>query len=293
MPAIETPTTTEFIDNTTADVFIPEIWSMLVLAAREANLVFANLVDRKYEAELSVGDKLRVNTLSNLTAQTKTLSSNAAILYQSVIETATTITVDTWKYVAMAVESIVKIQSIKDQLAMYAGKMGYSLALSIDDSLAVRVDALSQTVGSLNVDITDDSVLRGRQYLNDANAPMDGRAMIISPAAESGFLRLDKFTRDDYKGVHGDVGRETGLQQAYVTSFYRIPVYVSTNVDGSSSTGHDNVMMQKEALALIVQMKPTVHYAYDIDYLVDKVCIEQVFGSQEMRDDHGVWVKGP
>jgi len=293
MPAIETPTTTEFIDSTTADAFIPEIWSLLVLAAREANLVFANLVDRKYEAELSVGDILHVNSLSNLTAQTKTKSSNAAILYQSVIETATNITVATWQYVAMAVESIVKIQNIKDQLAMYAGKMGYCLALAVDDSLAVRVDALSQTVGSLNVELTDDNILRARQYLNDANAPMDGRAIVISPAAESGFLKLDKFIRDDYKGVHGDVGRETGLQQAYVTSFYRMPVYVSTNVDGSSTTGHDNAMLQREALALVVQMKPTVHHAYDIDYLVDKVAIEQLYGSQEMRDDHGVWMKGP
>ena len=39
----------EFIDSTTADVFIPEVWSMISLVAREPNLVFANLVDRRHE----------------------------------------------------------------------------------------------------------------------------------------------------------------------------------------------------------------------------------------------------
>ena len=44
---------TEFIDNTTADVFIPELWSMEAIVARENQLVFANLVDRKFENGLS------------------------------------------------------------------------------------------------------------------------------------------------------------------------------------------------------------------------------------------------
>lgn len=291
--AVPVANPTEFIDSGTADVFIPEIWSMLVLAAREANLVWAPLVDRKYEAELKYGDILYVNSLSNLTIQTKAKSSNTAINYQSVTETKTDITVTTWQYVAMAVESIVKVQNMKDQLAMYSGKMGYCLALGIDDAIATRISAFSNTVGSLATELTDDNILRARQYLNDANAPMDGRAIVISPGAETGFLKLDKYIRDDYKGVHGDGARETGLQQAYVTSFYRMPVYVSTNVDGTNPAGHDNAMLQKESIALVVQMKPTMHTAYDIDYFVDKVAVEQLHGSAEMRDDHGVWMKGP
>jgi len=77
-----------------------------------------------------------------------------------------------------------------------------------------------------------------------------------------------------------------------VASFYRMPAYVSTNTEGSNAAGHDNGMFQKEALALVVQMKPTAHSMYDIDYLVDKVAIEQLYGTREMRDDHGVWMKG-
>ena len=41
-----------------------------------------------------------------------------------------------------------------------------------------------------------------------------------------------------------------------------------------------------------MQMTPTAHSQFDIDYLADKVVIEQVHGSSEQRDDHGVFMKG-
>ena len=268
------------------------MWSTLNLVAREENLVFAWLVDRRYESQLTYGDTLHVNNISNLTALTKAKSTNAAIEYITETETATDISVATWEYVAIAVESIVKVQANQDLLKAYSGKMGYGLALAVDTALAGLVDDVTNTVGALAVELTDTNLLRARQYLNDANAPMAGRAIVLSPGAETGFLKLDKYIRDDYKAVHGEGGRETGLQQAYVSSFYRMPAYISTNVEGTNATGHDNGMFQKEAFALVMQMKPTAHHAYDIDYLVDKVAIEQLYGYRQMRDDHCVYMKG-
>ncbi len=177
-------------------------------------------------------------------------------------------------------------------LTEYSTKMGYALALAVDDVLAGLVDNFSQTVGTLAVENTDEELLRSRQYLLDANAPRGDWSIVISPAAESGFLKLERFVNNDYSALHGTGARETGLQQAYTTSFYRTPVYVTTNAEGTNAAGHDNGMFQKGALALVMQMKPTAHSQYDIDYFVDKVAIEQLYGTKEMRDDHGVWVKG-
>lgn len=284
--------TTEFIDSTTADVFIPEVWSMLALVAREQNLVFANLVDRRYEDNLKYGDTIHVPGVSNLAgARTKTKASNSAITYETATESNTDISIATWVYQAMAVESIVKVQNNRDQLALYAGKMGYDLALSVDDALAGLVDDFSQTVGTLAVETTDDDFIRARQYLNDALAPRDSRYVVISPAAESGLMKLDRYIHADYGGVHGG-DAESAMQQAYNGTYYRMPIYVTTNAEGSNAAGHDNAMFQKEAIALVMQMKPTAHSQYDIDYLVDKVAIEQLYGYKEMRDDHGIWVKG-
>ena len=41
-----------------------------------------------------------------------------------------------------------------------------------------------------------------------------------------------------------------------------------------------------------MQMTPDMHTMFDIDYFADKVAIEQLYGEQVMRSDHGVWIKG-
>lgn len=284
---------TEFIDSTTADVFIPEIWSSLAIVAREQQLVFAKLVDLRYKQGLTAGDTIHVPSVTNLSAQTKTKASNAAIVYETQTETNTDITIATWEYVAVAVESIVKIQANRDMMKLYTGKMGYALALAVDDVLAGLVDDFTNAVGTLATENSDDEYIRARQYLNDAIAPQDDRFIIISPAAESGLLKLDRYINNDYSAIHGDGMRETALEKAYITSFYRMPVYVSPNVEGSNAAGHDNAIFQKEALALVMQEEPTTYPAtFDPDYIVWKIVMEQLYGSREMRDDHGCWVRG-
>jgi len=69
--------TTEFVDNTTADAFIPELWSNEAIVARENRLVFANLVNRAFESELTFGDTIHVPSVTDLSARTK--SANTAI----------------------------------------------------------------------------------------------------------------------------------------------------------------------------------------------------------------------
>ena len=280
---------TEFIDNTTADVFIPEIWSPLAIVAREQQLVFAKLVDRRFEDGLSAGDTIHVPGVSDMAARTK--STNTAITYETVTESNTDITIGTHKYAAIAVESITKVQNNRDQLALYAGKLGYALGLDVDDTLAGLPDNFSQTVGTLAAENTYHDYLRAIQYLDDANAPAESRYFVISPAAEVGLMKADIYTNNDYSMLHGE-GRNTALEFAYVSSFLNIPVYKTTNVEGTNSAGHDNTLFQKESIALVMQMAPQMHSMFDIDYFADKVAIEQLYGTQEMRDDHGVWIKG-
>ena len=280
---------TEFIDNATADVFIPEIWSALAVVARESQLVFAKLIDRRFEDELSIGDKINIPSVNDLNTADK--ARNGAITYETITEEMLTITVDTHNYSAIAVESITKVQTNRDMLQLYAGKMGYALAKTVDDTLAGLVDNFSDSVGTLAAENTYDDYLRAIQYLDDADAPADSRYFVISPAAEVGLLKMDTYINNDYSNIHGS-GRNTALEFAYATSLLGIPTYKSTNVEGTNSAGHDNGLFQKEALAMIMQMNPTMHSMYDIDYFADKVAIEQLYGVSEVRDDHGVWIKG-
>lgn len=274
---------TEFIDVTTADAFIAEIWSKEALIAREANLVLGKLVNREFRKEMSKGDTLHVPGITNLAARQK--SANTAITYETVTETNTDIVIDQYYYAAFAVEDIISIQQSQNLRGRYAPKLGYALALQEDDTLAALIDAFSQNVGTLATDLTDDNLIRGDQYLNDANCPEAERVIVISPAQKAGFLKMDKFINKDY--------REGGaVATGKLGQIYGYEVYVSTNVDGDNTNGHDNGMFQREAIAAVTQMEPKTEAQRDIDYLCDKVVASQLWGVKEMRDDHGVWLKG-
>jgi len=83
----------EFVDKTIADgVFSPDIWSKQVLRATESNLVIARCVNREFESDASVGKTVKVASIGNLAARAK--AENTAITYETVAETATTITLD-------------------------------------------------------------------------------------------------------------------------------------------------------------------------------------------------------
>src|SRR5436190_12848490 len=104
---------TEFVDETMADgVFSPDVWSKHVLRATEANLVIANSVNRGFEDDASVGKSVKVASIGNLAARAK--AENTAIVYETVTETATTITLNIWTYAAVGIEDIVKVQSTVD-----------------------------------------------------------------------------------------------------------------------------------------------------------------------------------
>lgn len=304
MPAPNTASATEFIDRTTADAFIPEVWSLSALVEREGTTVFGGLVDRTLEKELRVGDTIYRPSISNL-GSARTKSANTAITFVTVTEsdrthggtsgfTGITLTVTTHDYQAIAIESIAKLQTNRDLMGKYAGKMGYSLALAYDNSLAGLIDNFSQAVGTLGTALTYATITRGIQYLDDANAPGSDRVIVLSPAEAISVMSLKEFVNSDYAKLtnSGTFKTHPGLEMAYQTSWWGYPIYRSTNVEGTNAGGHDNGMFHRESIVSVMQMSPKPHHHFDIDYIADKVVIEQVHGSIEQRDDHGVFLRG-
>ena len=198
-------------------------------------------------------------------------------------------TLGTWHYAALALETFTRRQSFVDIIKMYAPEMGYALGLACDDVLAGLPDNVDNTVGTLTIPSTYANVVRSVQYLNDANSPGTDRSYIMSPAEEAGLMELDTYVNRDYTKPN-EKGK-TGLTDAYRGRWLGLDLFVTTNVEGSNAAGHDNVIMQREAFALVMQMKPTPHQMFDTDYLADKHVLEQLMGSAELRDDHAVFVQ--
>lgn len=291
--------TTAFYDNTVADVFVKEVWSAEEVRAREEKLVFANLFDRKFESDVSDGgDTIHVPNVSHLAVRTKALTtaggpdvtSTGSITYETVTETNIDITITRYIFSAIAVGRATKKQANRDLMATYAPEMGYALGLDVDTTCAGHVDDFTNSVGTLAIELTYEEFLAAVQYLDDANAPQENRAVTISPAQRAGLMKLDQFVHGDYSKLNSEAS--VAMKGAILGSWMDIPIYVSTNVEGTNAAGHDNGLIQKEAVALVVQMTPRTEHFYDIDTDTDKVASFELYGTKEMRDDHGVWAKG-
>jgi hypothetical protein len=277
---------TEFVDKTIADgVFSPDIWSKQVLRATESNLLFAKSVNRGFENDASVGKTVKVASIGNLAARAKT--ENTAIVYETVAETATTITLNIWSYAALGIEDIVKVQSIVDVQNEYQQKLGYALAKDVDTNLATDVAGFSQTVGTLGTAASDANVLAAVQFLDNADAPQNDRFFLMSPAEKVAKLALDRWSNALYIG-NGSMPAKSGM----LGDMYGLNLGVTTNLVKPSAGQANNAVFHREAVALVMQRTPKSHIFYDIDVFTWKLAVEEIYGHQEMRDNFGVWVKG-
>ena len=286
--------------------FIPEIWASEALEAIEFAQITPKRVNLHWEEYLNKGDTLHIPRLSNPTAQTK--SADTAVTMEvfgpSDVEGVQDITVTTQTYVAFQVERVLKVQANQELQQKYARKIGYALNRNIETTLTARFDAFSNAVGSAGVEITDEQIRRGWQYLADAGLfgmetdPDGDFSFITSPAGYSGLMAIDRYVRKDYNQSGNAVER------ASVGDIYGFNVFVSNLLESDAAGQHDAVMMHRDALALIQQQNVTVDTHYIIEHISDAVVGWTLFGTAEMNfppetagggtavDDRAVYVRG-
>jgi len=289
----------EFVDQTIVNatgtgysgVFSPDIWSKNVLVKQEANLIFAQHVNREYESDAKVGKSVIIASISDLGFRPKT--ENNAITYETVNEVPVVLTLNIWDYAAFGIEDIVNVQAHINLRAAYEEKVGYALAKDIDGKLALGPSGFSFTRGTLGTAFTDQDVRDCVQALDDNNVPEDGRILIMSPAEKNDKLGLDKWVNSLYRGDSMPNGGGGPVNNGQVgRDIYGLTPYVTSNINKPAAGQASNTVMHPNAYALVMQRQPKMHLFYDIDYFTWKVASEQIFGHGELRDDHGTWLKG-
>jgi hypothetical protein len=271
------------ITTTTADVFIPEIWALPVLDIRQANLVNANLVNRDFEASVDFGDTVHIPNVSELSTRTKSASTD--ITYETFTETDVDVSINQHKYASIKIEDIVKVQAQQNLQDIYTRQFGYVLGKDLDTAVNGLYDGASQTIGTLTVGLTEEDLRRGIQYLNDANHPDTDRAFVFSPAEMNNLFGIDRLVSQDFNLA----SLKNLNQQGLAGSIYNVPVYQTTNLEGSNAAGHDNVLMHKDFIVLIVQQGMKTEAEYSVDSLAWKLVAHQIYGLLELRDTAGVW----
>ncbi len=278
------------ITSTTAAVSNPAITSKDVIEFREANLAFAGTVSARYKDEAGVGTTIRWSNISapnSGAARQKTEGNTNTTTKDATTEVAVTLTINQHWYSQFELEEFENALSIVDQVRWASRGAAYVVNLAVDDVLAGLPDDFSNPVGTLAIDGTDDDVRRAVQYLDDANAPMEGRFFGMSPAMKNAMLGIDRYASSDFNR-----GGAANIIKGSFGEIYNLMAFVSTNVEGSNAVGHDNTIHQRDAIALAMRMQPRKREFDDISNLSTTYSISCIFGAVETRDDHGVWFKG-
>lgn len=282
--------TTTSITSTTAAVSNPAITSKDVIEFREANLGMSAVVSNRYVDEAKVGTTIR---WSNITApnsgaaRSKSEGNNNTTTRDATTETAVTATINNHYYSQFELEEFEMSLSIVDQVRWASRGAAYVVDLAVDDALAALPDDFSQAVGTLTADLADLDIRAAVNYLEDANAPDDGRFFGMSPATKMGLLGVDRYASSDFNRGGG-----ANIIKGTFGEIYNLTCFTSTNIEGSNSVGHDNFISQRDAIALLLRMAPKKREYDDITNLSTVYSISVIFGVIEVRDDHGVWAKG-
>lgn len=279
-------TSTSFT-STTSGVYNPAITSKQVIDIREANLGWEATVSTKYRDEAKVGTTIKWPVVSALTAASKTEGNDQPITFSAPTDTSVTLTINQWQYTAFELEEFEESLSIVDIQNVYANRASYGLNLAIDSTLKTLPSGASNIVGTLGTDLGDDDVRRAIQYLDDANVPQDDRFFAMAPATKNSMLAIDRYNSSDFMagGSGGNIAKGT------FGSIYGLSVWMSTNMNGSNSAGHDCCIYHRDFMALGMRREPHVRTFDSIVNLSEQYAVSAIWGVHEVRDDHGVYVK--
>jgi hypothetical protein len=261
-----------------------------------------NLVDRSFEAELSGrrGDTIHIDGAGGTTADTIAgfdVTSNITVAAGGTLTsevmaflTQVDISIDTHAYKFWDLEHELDLLSEFPLLQRGAERTAYVVAQKVDDDGAGLIDNFSQSVGTLIINLTDANILRGVQYLNDADAPEDRRFALMSAAQQIGMLETEKYVNRLYGTTL--MKPEGGNFKGFFGSLYGVDYYMSTNTEGTNAAGHDNGMWFVEAIALVMVDEQRVATDYEITTDSHRHAVHSIYGWLEVRDTSAVWLKG-
>jgi len=294
--------------TTTAANFIPELWSDEVIAGYKKNLVVGNLVS-KIAHKGKKGDTIHIPKPTRGSATAK--SANAKVAIQSDTHSKVDLSIDKHYEYSVLIEDITEVQGLNSLRRFYTDDAGYALATQVDSDLIDLGEGLqggTTTDGSYTkayigsgttiwtggneADITDAGLRAMILKLDDADVPMDNRALIIPPICANDLLGINRFTEQQY------IGSGDAIRTGKIGMIYGVDVYISTNCDtvgqggGTSSTGAGTervgLLIHKDALALVEQMSVRSQTQYKQEYLGDLFTADTIYGVGELRDDAGL-----
>ena len=218
---------------TTAANFIKELWPDEVLAVYKANTVMVPLV-QSMPFSGQKGNTVNIPKPARGSVNSKPAGTGVTIN----VETSGTfaLVIDQHFEYSRLIEDIAKIQAMDSMRAFYTDDAGYAHALALDTAVheegatfsgshatpltagvaynkaviaTITTGDLVAFDGSLNtntgngVAMTDASIRRRIQYLDDLNVPARMRQLVIPPVEKNNLMGISRFTEQAFVGDSG------------------------------------------------------------------------------------------
>jgi len=296
-----------------------EIWSDEVIAAYQKNLKMSPLV-KKISMTGKKGDTIHVPKPIRGAASAK--AESTAVTIQANLESELQIAVDRHFEYSRFIEDIVETQALNSLRQFYTEDAGYQLALKVDTDLMnaatgfgdgtktfapantgadwVASNSYYSNAGSALAAYAADTVATGDNFsdavfraliklMDDADVPMENRALIVPPAARSTIMGIDRYVSSDFVG-----GR--GVESGLIGNLYGVDVYVSSNCpvietgaeNGSSSLDTRGCLFfHKDAIVHAEQMAVRSQTQYKQEYLSTLYTADTLYGVEIYRPEAG------
>jgi len=304
---------TNHVINTEVPNFIPELWSDEVIAAYKSNLVLANLV-RKLSHKGKKGDTIKIPTPTRGDVTAKAAETQVTLI-QHGTDAGLSISIDKHKEYSRLIEDITSVQALESLRRFYTDDGGYAIARQVDTDLFVEalggpsvithiqatntVDHSASTYETYlegdgttwdeagSTDISDAGIRTFIKALDDTDAPMMGRVMVVPTIVKFDLLGLSRFTEQAFTG---EVSGGNSIRNGLVGDLYGMDVFVTTRtpIIEDATDVADNVaglVFQKDAIVLVEQMGVRSQSQYKLEYLGDLFVTDMLYGTKVLRED--------
>jgi N4-gp56 family major capsid protein len=210
------------------------------------------------------------------------------------------------------IEDIVEAQALNSLRQFYTADAGYALAKQVDTSLiqlgrvanggstgaqygsafiggdgTTAFDYTANTNTGNASALTDASIRRTIQRLDDNDTPMDGRFFVIPPSSRNTLMGLSRYTEQAF------VGNGNAIRTGEIGNLYGIPVFTSSNADSASATAafptsgsaiaRVCLMGHKDAMVLVEQVGVRSQVQYKQEYLATLFTSDTLYGVAALR----------
>jgi N4-gp56 family major capsid protein len=302
---------TAHVTVTTANTFIPEIWSDEIVATYKKNLVLANLV-KKMSFKGKKGDTVHIPAPTRGNASAKSASTQVTLI--AATESEVVVTIDQHYEYSRLIEDIVEAQALASLRNFYTEDAGYALARQVDTSLIQLgrgvqggggtaansgafsgADGTTAYVASANTGLgalTDAAIRRSIQRLDDNDVPMDNRFLSIPPSSRNTLMGLARYTEQAFVG---EMGGNNTIRNGEIGNLYGVPVFVTSNADTTSGSTACRIALlgHKDFAVFVEQMGVRAQTQYKQEYLGTLFTADTLYGVKELRDGSAVALAVP